>query len=378
MKRILKIVAIIAIAAVFIGTFVFLYHKSKKPAATYEVETASYADISRTTVLTGNIEPRDKVEIKPQINGIISAIFKQPGDKVQTGDIIARVKVIPGMEELNAADNRIRIADISLAQAEKDFARADKLYHDKLISTEDYEKASETLKKAKEEKRTARDQMQIIREGVSASGGNYSTTLIRSTINGIILDIPVKVGNSVIMSNTMNDGTTIATVADMGNLIFKGNIDETDVGMVRVGMPMTITVGAIEGKTFPATLEYISPQVKTSTDGTSAGQFEIKAAIGRGYTSGIRSGYSANANIILQKATHVISIPEGCIEFAGDTSYVYVLTNTQPQTFTRRRVYTGLSDGVRIEIKSGLKAGDKVRGNAVTADESAADNKENK
>ena len=209
MKRILKIVAIIAIAAVFIGTFVFLYHKSKKPAATYEVETASYADISRTTVLTGNIEPRDKVEIKPQINGIISAIFKQPGDKVQTGDIIARVKVIPGMEELNAADNRIRIADISLAQAEKDFARADKLYHDKLISTEDYEKASETLKKAKEEKRTARDQMQIIREGVSASGGNYSTTLIRSTINGIILDIPVKVGNSVIMSNTMNDGTTI-------------------------------------------------------------------------------------------------------------------------------------------------------------------------
>ena len=164
----------------------------------------------------------------------------------------------------------------------------------------------------------------------------------------------------------------------MGNLIFKGNIDETDVGMVRVGMPMTITVGAIEGKTFPATLEYISPQVKTSTDGTSAGQFEIKAAIGRGYTSGIRSGYSANANIILQKATHVISIPEGCIEFAGDTSYVYVLTNTQPQTFTRRRVYTGLSDGVRIEIKSGLKAGDKVRGNAVTADESAADNKENK
>ena len=356
MKRILKIVAIIAIAAVFIGTFVFLYHKSKKPAATYEVETASYADISRTTVLTGNIEPRDKVEIKPQINGIISAIFKQPGDKVQTGDIIARVKVIPGMEELNAADNRIRIADISLAQAEKDFARADKLY----------------------EKRTARDQMQIIREGVSASGGNYSTTLIRSTINGIILDIPVKVGNSVIMSNTMNDGTTIATVADMGNLIFKGNIDETDVGMVRVGMPMTITVGAIEGKTFPATLEYISPQVKTSTDGTSAGQFEIKAAIGRGYTSGIRSGYSANANIILQKATHVISIPEGCIEFAGDTSYVYVLTNTQPQTFTRRRVYTGLSDGVRIEIKSGLKAGDKVRGNAVTADESAADNKENK
>lgn len=373
MKKIIRIAVIVIIAAVFLSTFIYLFSKSKKNTDLYEVETAAYADISRTTVLTGDIEPRDKVEIKPQINGIIAAIYKQPGDRVKNGDIIAKIKVIPGMEELNSADNRIRIAEISLAQARRDNDRAAKLYASRLISTEDYEKTAENLSKAKEELRTARDQMQIIREGVSASGGSYSTTLIRSTINGIILDIPVKVGNSVIMSNTMNDGTTVATVANMNDLIFKGTIDETDVGLVATGMPMTITIGALSGRTFPATLEYISPQVSTSTTGQSANQFEIKAALRTGFTSSIRSGYSANATVTLEKASHVIAVPEGAVEFEGDKTYVYVLTKANPQTFTRRQVTTGLSDGVKIEIKSGLKAGDKVRGNLVTNDSKDSD-----
>ena len=207
-----------------------------------------------------------------------------------------------------------------------------------------------------------------MKEGVSASNSTYSTTLIRSTINGIILDIPVKVGNSVIMSNTMNDGTTIATVADMNDLIFKGTIDETEVGLVSTGMPMTITVGALQDHKFSAQLEYISPEVESSTDGKSANQFEIKAAVKVSPEVKIRSGYSANAEIELQKAAHVVSIPEGCVEFSSDSTFVYVLTKNEPQTFERRKVTTGLSDGVKIEIKSGLKNGDKVRGNIKSDD----------
>mgnify|MGYP002515424172 CR=1 FL=1 len=374
MKRTIRIAVALLIAAVFAGTFVYLYQKSKKAPTLYEVETAAYADISRTTVLNGNIEPRDKVEIKPQINGIIAEIYKQPGEAVHTGDIIAKVKVIPGMEELNAAGNRVRVARINLEQANRDYDRAKKLYDDKLISAEEYEKAQQDLKKAKEESRTSADAQQIVKEGVSASNSTYSTTLIRSTINGIILDIPVKVGNSVIMSNTMNDGTTIATVADMNDLIFKGTIDETEVGLVSTGMPMTITVGALQDHKFSAQLEYISPEVESSTNGSSANQFEIKAAVKVSPEVKIRSGYSANAEIELQKAAHVVSVPEGCVEFSGDTTFVYVLTKNEPQTFERRKVTTGLSDGVKIEIKSGLKTGDKVRGN-IKSDEAGNNGK---
>lgn len=371
MKRTTRIVAAVAITAVVAGTFVYLYRKSEPRTETYAIETAGYADISRTTVLNGSIEPRDKVEIKPQINGIISEIYKQPGQQVASGDIIAKVKVIPEMEQLNSADARVRLAAISLAQAQRDFARSQNLYRKKYISTEDYEKSQQELLKAQEESRTAADALQIVKEGVSKSNSAYSTTLIRSTTGGTILDIPVKAGNSVIMSNTMNDGTTIATVADMGDLIFKGTIDETEVGMVSAGMPMTITVGALPDKTFAARLEYISPEVKTGTDAGSANQFEIKAAVKVPAGVTIRSGYSANAEIELQRVRHALSVPEACIEFDGDTAYVYVLTGSNPQTFKRQRVTTGLSDGMKIEIKHGLRRGDKVRGNLITDEDEA-------
>lgn len=370
MKRVIRIAVIALVVAVFAGTFVYLYQKSKKAPDVYELVSAKRADIVRTTILTGNIEPRDKVEIKPQINGIIAEIYKQAGDRVSAGEVIAKVKVIPVMEQLNSADDRVRVAKINLDQARRDYDRAKKLYGDKLISTEDYEKAEQALSKAKEESRTAADALQIVKEGVSASNKDYSTTLIRSTVNGIILDIPVKVGNSVIMSNTMNDGTTIATVANMNDLIFRGTIDETEVGLVSPGMPMTITVGALQDREFAARLEYISPQVKSSTDGTSANQFEIKAAVSVPAGVKIRSGYSANAKIELQRAAGVVSVPEGCVEYRGDTTFVHIFkSGGKVQQFADRRVTTGLSDGVNIEIKSGLKVGERVRGNLKTAED---------
>ena len=370
MKRILKIAAVAIVAVIFVGTFVYLYQKSQTKPTVYGVEMPKYADIKRTTVLTGSIEPRDKVEIKPQINGIISEIIKEAGDEVKNGDIIAKVKVIPEMEQLNAAENRVRLAKFEADQAVRDYERTKKLYDDKLVSAEEYEKAKLAMDKAQEEMKTANDALQIVREGVSSSNKTYSTTLIRSTIDGLILDVPVKVGNSVIMSNTMNDGTTIATVADMNDLIFKGTVDETEVGLIHEGMPMGITVGALQDNKFTASLEYISPQVVTSTDGQNANQFEIKAAVKVPENVKIRAGYSANAEITLQEAKHVMAVPESCVEFSGDSAFVYVLTQKEPQDFKRRYIKTGLSDGINIEVKGGLKAKEQIRGNAITKDDS--------
>ncbi len=366
MKKVLKTAALAVAAAVFAGTFVYLYQKSRVKPAVYEVVSPEYADIKHTAVLTGSIEPRDKVEIKPQINGIISEITKEAGNEVKNGDIIAKVKVIPEMEQLNAAGNRVRLAQFEAAQAKRDFERIGKLYSDKLVSAEEYEKSELAHDKAQEELKTAEDALQIIREGVSASNKSYSTTLIRSTIDGLILDVPVKVGNSVIMSNTMNDGTTIATVANMNDLIFKGTVDETEVGLIEEGMNLDITVGALQDNRFHASLEYVSPQVVTGGSSQNANQFEIKAAVEIPAGVKIRAGYSANAEITLQEAKRVLSVPESCVEFSGDSAFVYVLTRENPQAFARRLVKIGLSDGIRIEVKSGISPKERIRGNEIT------------
>ena len=274
--------------------------------------------------------------------------------------MIAKVKVIPELGQLNSAENRLRLAEINSKQAETEFARMKKLYQDKLISKEEYEKSEVSVKQAREEKATSKDALDIIKEGITKKSASYSNTMIRSTIDGLILDVPVKAGNSVIMSNTFNDGTTIATVANMNDLIFRGNIDETEVGRIHEGMPIKLTIGALQNLTFDATLEYISPK---GVEQNGANQFEIKAAIKVPDSVNIRSGYSANAEIVLDKASKVLAIPESTIEFSGDSTFVWVLTDSVPeQKFIRRQVTTGLSNGIKLEIKKGLTMKEKVRG----------------
>lgn len=363
MRKIIRIALLIIVALIFLGTFVFLYQKSKPKESVYEIYTAKISNVEKTTVVTGTIVPRDQILIKPQISGIINTIYKHAGDKVSKGEIIAKVRVIPDLGTLNSADNRVRVASINQKQAQVDYSRMKKLFNDKLISREDFEKSEVAWKTSCEETRTAKDALQIVKEGITKNSASFSSTLIRSTINGIILDIPVKKGNSVIMSNTFNDGTTIATIANMNDLIFDGNIDETEVGLLYEGMPLKLTIGALQNLSFDASLEYISPQ---ATKQNGANQFEIKAAVKVRNTK-IRSGYSANASIVLQRASNSIVLPEGAIGFTGNKTYVYVLTATKPhQLFKRKFVTTGVSDGINIEIKSGLKAGDKVRGDIIS------------
>ncbi len=378
MKKYSKLIIAAIIALIFIGTFVFLWQKSQPKEIVYSEFIPEKKDIQKTTIITGTIEPRNEVNVKPQISGIIAELMKEPGQTVQAGEVIAKVKVIPDMGQLSSAESRVRLSEINLRQIETDFKRAEELHTQKLISEEEFEKSRQQLKQAREEKGAAEDALQVVREGVSKSNASASSTLIRSTISGVILDIPVKVGNSVINSNTFNDGTTIATVANMQDLIFRGNIDETEVGQLEIGVPMKITIGALQNQIFDASLEYISPK---ATQNNGANQFEIKAAVvvkagvaatadKPGMSRTLRSGYSANAEIVLAEIKQVLSLPESAIEFSDDSTFVYVVKEAgKEKTYERRHIETGLSDGVNIEIKKGIADQEKVRGPQIITDD---------
>ena len=359
MKKIGKYLVFTLIALVFLGTFVYLFRRSQPKEIHYEELTPGFNDIVKTTVVTGKIQPRDEVNVKPQISGIVAELYKDAGQRVREGEIIAKLKVIPDMSSLSSAQSRVRLAEVNLKQAQTNFEREKALYDKQLVSADEYDKVVQALQQAKEEVSAAKESLEIIRDGVSSSNKSGSSTLIRSSVSGLILDIPVKVGNTVINSNSFNDGTTIATVADMDDLIFDGNIDETEVGRLSVGMPVKITIGALQDVDFEAMLEYISPK---ATENNGINQFEIKASVKVPDGVTVRSGYSANAEIVLQQALGVLSIPESAIQFDGDDTFVYLSENGE---YTRRDVKTGLSDGVNIEIKEGLSEGEKVRGNQI-------------
>lgn len=363
MKRFFRIFIWIIVAAAFIGTFVFLYKNSQPKEVTYQTVSPETGTIERSTVLTGKIEPRDEIDIKPQISGIISEILVEAGQNVKEGDVIARIKVIPEASQLSSAQTRVDAAKIALDDAGNKYERAKTLYERKLISREEYETAATTYNRAVSDLEGAEDALDIVRNGVSRFNASESNTMVRATVDGLILDVPVKVGSSVIQANTLNDGTTIATIADMSNLIFKGNVDETEVGQLSVGMPMTISVGAIPDTEPHAVIEYISPK---GNESSGANTFELKAALEVDPDVTLRAGYSANATVILSRLDKVLTVPEGVVEFAGDSTFVYVLTDsTSGQQFERRPIMTGSSDGINIEVKEGIDSLVKVRGDAI-------------
>lgn len=363
MKKYSKLFFSAIALVVFIGTFVFLWQKSLPKEIVYNEFTPKKESITKSTIITGRIEPRDEVNVKPQISGIISEIYKEAGETVTAGEVIAKVKVIPEMSQLTSAQSRVRLSEINLNQVKTDYERYKRLFDKQLVSASEYEKIYQQYKQALEEKAAADDALLVVSEGISRSNANASSTLIRSTISGLILDIPVKVGNSVILSNTFNDGTTIASVANMSDLIFRGNIDESEVGRIHAGMPMTITIGALQNLRFDAVLEYISPKAVQSN---GANQFEIKASVSVSDTIQMRSGYSANAEIVLAEVKDVLSVPESAIEFSGDSTFVYVIMGEgSDKTYIRTHVETGLSDGVKIEIRKGLTEKDMVRGSQI-------------
>lgn len=356
-RRIFKIFGLTALGAIFIGTLVFLYNKSQAKPDVYEIQKAEVTNIIKKTVATGSIVPRKEIEIKPQVSGIVEEIFIEAGQKIKAGDIIARVKIIPDMVNLNNAESRVKRAKLNLEDGRIDFERQSELFAKQVISKEEMQKARLSYNSAKEEAEAADNNLELIRKGVTKSSATTTNTLIRSTIEGMVLDVPVKEGFSVIQANTFNAGTTIAIIADMSDMIFEGKVDETEVGKIREGMNIELTIGAIENDKFNAELKYIAPKGVVEN---GAIQFDVKADVKLKEGQFIRSGYSANANIVLERRDSVLSIPEGLLKFEKDSAYVEV--ETLPQQFEKRFVKTGISDGINIEILSGITKADRLKG----------------
>ena len=357
MKKTIFIIVSIIILGLLAYTLYYVYEKSQKKPVTFKTEKPFFSDIIQKTVATGSVVPRKEIDIKPVVSGIIQEIMVEPGQQVKSGDVLARIKVIPDMLTLNNAENRVRQAQINFDNAKIDYERNKKLYDQGVISYATYQPIELAKRSAENELDAAQDNLQIVKEGASRKNTSTANTLVRSTIDGMVLDVPVEIGNSVIEVNNFNEGTTIATVADMNDLIFEGKVDESEVGKIKEGMDLILTIGAIEDEEFDAVLEYVAPK---GVEENGAIQFEIKAAVDLKDNQFIRAGYSANANVVLQKAKNVLAINESLIQYEADTA-TYVEVKVGDQKFEKRNVELGISDGIKVEVKSGINEEDEIK-----------------
>lgn len=356
MKSIMRVSVLVALAILFIYTIWFLYKKSEEKPIVYNTVAPFRANIVKKTVATGAVLPRREVNIKPQVSGIIEKLYVVAGEKVRKGDMIARIRIIPNMLNLANAESRLNRAKLAFDNSKIDLDRNQKLFESKMIAYADFQQIQLAFNNAREELDAAENNIQLIKEGVSKSSGKATNTIVRSTIDGMVLDVPLKEGSSVIESNTFNEGTTIAAIADMGEMIFEGKVDESEVGKIKPGMNLILTVGAIDADKFDAVLEYIAPKgVKEN----GAIQFLIKASVKLKSNLFLRAGYSANADIVLAHKDSVLSIPESVLQFEKEQAFVEI--ETAPQVFERRTIKLGLSDGINIEILEGITAADKVK-----------------
>ncbi|MDP2723864.1 MAG: efflux RND transporter periplasmic adaptor subunit [Bacteroidales bacterium] len=356
MKTFFKILAAVIVLGIFGYTIYFLYQKSQTKPVVYETSNPVISNVIKKTTATGSVIPRKEIEIKPVVSGIIDELYVVEGQQLKKGDLIAKIRIIPNMISLNNAKSGVETAKIKLEDAKRNYNRQLELLEKGVIAKADYESYEVVYKNALEDLETAEETLQLIRDGQIQKQSSQTNTLVKSTIDGMVLDVPVEIGNQVIESNNFNAGTTIATVADMGEMMFEGNIDESEVGKIKEGMPLLLTIGALENVTFDAVLEQISPK---GTEVNGAVQFKIKADVKLRDDQFIRSGYSANADIVLARADSVMTISEGLLQF--DDSSTYVEVEVQPQVFEKRVVETGLSDGINIEVLSGINKEDKVK-----------------
>ena len=363
MKRVLITILIILIVTSFIGTGYFLYQKSVEKPVVYQTESPFITNIVKKTVATGSIVPRKETEVKSQVPGIVEKLYVVPGDKVETGQLLAKIKIVPDAVSVSRAEASVETARINFNNAKQELERQKKLYNQQVISQQAYNRFLLDFKLAEQELAAARENLQVIREGASSKSNNVAN-LVRATVDGTLLDIPVEEGDVVIQSNNFNDGTTIALIADMSDLIFEGKVDESEVGKLSEGMELLLNVGAIDQERFAAELEFISPK---GVEEEGAIQFEIKAAVQQSDDVTLRSGYSANADIVLERKDSVLAIKESTLIFEDDSQFVEV--EVSPQEFEKRSVKTGLSDGINIEILNGLQKNEKIKSN-LTVEES--------
>jgi HlyD family secretion protein len=355
MKRSLTLIFVAVFLVLVGGTFWFLWKKSQKKPVEFATESPEVMDIVKKTVATGAIVPRQEVEIKPRVSGVLETLFVEPGKLVKMGDPIAKIQIIPDAASLNRAENDVRAKKLALDNARRELVRNQALFDKGILPDADMQRVRNEAVLAEQAYAAASSELQIVRDGQARGAAKGSNVLVTSTVNGMVIDVPVKVGFSVIESNTFNAGTTIALVADMNDMIFDGQVDESEVGKIKEGMILRIKIGALDGQ-FDGKLEYIAPKGK---EVEGAIQFQIKAALARKADVFIRAGYSANADIVLDERKQVLALREAVVQFEGEKPYVEV--ETAPHTFSRKDVKLGVSDGIHVEVLSGVTKDDKVK-----------------
>lgn len=356
MKKILSYFLIALVVAIVGGAFFYLYKKSQSKPVKFETELPEIADITKKTVATGSIVPRREVEVKPKVTGVLTELYVEPGKLVKDGDALGKISIIPDAMQTNQAEAGLRTAQIAFDNAKRELARNEALFKQGVVADAELQTYRTQFALRKQELATAGSSLQLVKEGATRGQGKTSTLIVTATSSGMVIDVPVKVGFSVIQANNFNPGTTVAVIADMDDMIFEGRVDEAEVAKIKEGMKLAIKVGAIEKEILDGTLEYISPKGKT-IDG--AIQFEIKAKVVRKPNLNIRANYSANADIVLEEKKQVLAIREALVQYKDDKPFVEI--ETSPQTFVKTDITVGLSDGIKVEVLGGVAKGDKIK-----------------
>ncbi|WP_455169566.1 efflux RND transporter periplasmic adaptor subunit [Aegicerativicinus sediminis] len=372
MKRRTTLIILISIVALFAVALWYLWSKNQEDPVKYTTESPLEKTIVVQTVATGSIVPKEEVLIKPNISGVVEEVYVEAGEYVQSGDLIAKIRVIPNVSSLTSAKNSIATNSTALETAEINFQtqktnydRQKALFDKGVISANDFEgiqnsylQAKQSVEQARINLNSARQNYDIVKTGTTSGLGNIAQTQVRATVSGMVLDVPVKEGNQVIEANNFNEGTSIASLADVKKMIFEGKVDESEVGKIKEGLPLEISVGAIENQKFDAVLDYIAPK---GIEENGAVQFEIKGSIKKIDSTFIRAGLSANASIILNKAENVLAIKEALVQYDRDTQKPYVEVQVGDQKFERKDVELGISDGIFVQVKNGISKDDKIK-----------------
>ncbi len=354
-RRLVPALFAVAILGAFGWTLEFLYDQSRKPAVVYETKHPRRRSIVRKTVAAGAIVPRREIPIKPRVSGILDTLHVEPGDLVEAGARIAEIRIVPNVVALNSAESRLSAAKISVQNREKEYARLERLFRQNILTAGQLNQAELDMKLARQEVVSATNNLELIKKGAIRGSGKVSNVVV-STVAGMVIEVPVEEGVSVIETNNFSEGTTIASIADMTDMVFQGFVDETEIGKLRQGMAVTITIGALRGEHFPGKLEHIAPK-GTDRDGTI--EFEVRAALELPPGGFVRANYSANADIILDERTDVLAIDERLLTFDRGRSFVEV--QSAPGAFERREVELGLSDGIYVEVVRGLSVDDEIK-----------------
>ena len=353
----LKYVGLFALGFGILFSIAFFVKSNSTSAIQYETQTLITATIEDKIVATGKVLPEDEVNVVPQIAGIIQELYVEEGDEISTGDLIAKIKVVPNEQTLNSAEGRVKSAQIVMNNSKIEYERNKVLYEKEIISEQDFNSATLRYNQDMQNLSNAKSDLQIIKLG-SSGGSTITNTNVRATVSGTILEIPVEEGDQVIQANTFNAGTIIATIADLNKMIFEGQVDEGEVGKLKVDMPLVVTLGAIEGKEYEAKLRLIAPK---GTEVAGAIQFKIEGEVYLDDEYVVRAGYSANASIVANKKEDVLAISEALLQYDSKTKKPYVEIETSSQKFERKNVKLGISDGVNAELISGVSKTDKIK-----------------